>query len=547
MVCAVPLRICWAGGGNSAAAVSAIELYPKALRQEACLECHDKTELKSVSNRGDELTIHTSKHQFERSVHGRVECVTCHAPNATVADFEDTPHKLDYEALPACMNCHDKTFHYVQEQLEQSWHFETKGAEITCTDCHNPHTQQPVTAMDSYVASVADSNKICMDCHTSAIRYKELTGKEVYTQDLSHEFLPNRDQHFSSIKCVDCHTPIEGDAQGHLIRPKEEALRDCEACHTEEDSFLVGRIKTHSNKQQGGGSFVGKGFFDDAALIDKMEKVGISLDRATSIVTRIVPEDEIMRTFADDYVPGTGQVHAWDYWVNRLLLLVFSVVAIHGLLRFSFAHKPEGKDHRGNKIYPNAVRVLHAFNGLLFLLLFASGWSIHAPDALLSLPMALSVDVHDVAGVLLTANFMLFLLYSLLSGDIAQYLPIKSRNKGLQGIWQQTHYYLIGIFRGDKKPHHASAEQRLNPIQQLTYLVVYCLGMFIMLASGLLLLIPALASMLLPDVVTRVLANAHYLLAVGYLLFLIVHLYMITTGKHPLSLLKGMVTGHHYD
>ncbi|WP_129586542.1 cytochrome b/b6 domain-containing protein [Pseudodesulfovibrio hydrargyri] len=565
MVCTAPLRSAWAdtGGGDPAPvsvrgsapqsadgasadtpAAPAPARFPDGVRRDTCLGCHGKADLRAVTERGAGLDIHIPENGYDRSVHGRMECVVCHAPKAAPEDFGKIPHNVNREALPSCMNCHDKAFDHVRRQIAKSRHFEKQGSKITCTDCHNPHTQRRVTAMDSYSASVADSNRPCVDCHTSAIHYKELTGKAVYTQDLSHEFLPFRDRHFASVRCVECHTPADGDAQVHEIQAKEKALRDCTACHNKDDSLLVSRIAGYTDSRNGGGAFLGKGFFDDAELIAKMQKANIAPGTTGAIVNRIVPEGEIIGSFGDAYVPGLGQTSALDGRANLFLLAVLAALVLHGLLRVFTGRGAAERDVPGERIYSLWVRILHWINALLFLVLFATGLSIHFPGGWLSLPMEFSVDVHDVAGGLLTANFAVFLLYSLLSGDIVQYIPFK-RGTGRR-FWRQIHYYLIGIFRGDDKPHHVSASQRMNPVQQLTYLLVYCLGMFVMLGSGLLLLVPELAARVVPWATPRGLATAHYVLAACYLAFLLLHVYMTTTGKRAFSLIKAMITGRHF-
>jgi len=550
LLCVALLPAAWAatGGGNvETPHASAAPVFPEGVRKDTCLGCHSKADLRPVTERGSGLKIHVPEKAFGRSVHGKMGCVVCHAPKAKAGDFKDIPHRLDRGALPSCMNCHDKTFDHIRRQLGKSRHFEKLGAKVTCTDCHDPHTQQRVTALDSYAGSVEDSNKACVDCHTSAIRYKELTGRAVYTQNLSHEFLPYRDRHFAGVRCVECHTPVGGgESRVHQILPKEKALRDCKACHTEKDSFFVKRVAHYTDVQQGGGAYVGKGFFDDAELIVKMRKADITLDGNGPIVTRIVPEEEVVLAFGSAYVPGLGQTAALDGKANLFLICVLAALLVHGLLRVVLGGRADGdKDMPGEMVYPLTVRVLHWVNAVLFLVLLATGLSIHYSGAALSLPMEFSVEVHDAAGVLLVAHFAAFLLYSLLTGEIRQYVPF--RRGMMQRFGQQVGYYLAGIFSGAGKPHHVTAGERMNPVQQLTYLLVYCLGMFVLLGSGLLLLIPELAAKVTPGASARTLATAHFVLAMGYLAFLMLHVYMTTTGKRVFSLIKGMITGRHYE
>lgn len=523
------------------------ETAPDGARMDTCFSCHADPDLKAVTPRGAGLRLFITRHDYERSAHGRMECVTCHIYEQGKTQFEAAPHGLDEAKLPLCMNCHEKSFAHITEQLAQSKHFKELGDKITCTDCHDPHTLTGKNAMDTYQAAVQKSNAACVNCHTSKIRYFELTGKEVYTQDISHEFLPKRDRHFAGVRCVDCHTPTDKAAGSgvHVIMPKEDSLRDCSVCHRDAGSFFLERVATFTDMQQGAGSMIGKGLFDDADFIKRMRAADIELVSNQPLVQRVVSESDVKESLEDKYVPGLGQTASWDSMANRFLLLVLLGLAVHSLLRFIAGRKKPGrKDTPGEKIYPIGIRSLHWTNALFFLVLISTGFSIHSPAAVLALPLEFSVSAHNITGVLLIANFTAFLLYAVVSGEIKQYIPAPS---GLFGrLVKQLSYYLYGIFTGAEKPYHTTAESRLNPVQQFTYLLAYCLGVPVLICSGLLLMIPDLAVLLLPETSTRLLATAHYLLAVGYLAFLMLHVYMITTGTRVFSLLKGMITGRHY-
>ena len=541
-------------GGSSAfspdASVAALApAFARELDNTRCYQCHTNPDLRPATERGAGLNIVIPRDGYEKSVHGSMNCVACHAPGARPADFDAIPHTLNREALPSCMNCHDKAFSHVRGELAQSRHFQTHGDKIACADCHDPHAQRRVEPVDSYLASVKDANESCINCHTSKIRYQELTGKAVYTQNLAHEFLPKRDRHFASVRCVDCHTPADAvSPKVHSILPKAESLRDCAACHTDENSFFVARVRSFTDGQQGPGSFVGKGLFDDTELIKKMREADITPALGGRFPGRVVSEREVKAELADAYVPGLGQTAALDGKVNAFLFLVFAGLLAHGLIRAA-ARRVKGApipaDAPGERIYPAGVRLLHWTNAAFFLTLLATGFSIHYPDAALSLPLESSVDAHNAAGLLLAANFTAFLFYSLLSGEIRQYIPTP---KGLAGrLIAQLDYYLRGIFTGADKPFHPTAKERMNPVQQLTYLLAYCLGMPVLIASGLLLTAPELAERFAPGASTRALATAHYILAAGYLAFAMLHLYMTTTGTRALSLIKGIITGRHYE
>ena len=78
--------------------------------------------------------------------------------------------------------------------------------------------------------------------------------------------------------------------------------------------------------------------------------------------------------------------------------------------------------------------------------------------------------VHNIMAAILVANAALALAYNLLSGDIKRFIP---EPKGFfnQAI-VQAKYYLSGIFKNEEHPFEKTRENRLNPLQKITYFVV---------------------------------------------------------------------------
>lgn len=511
-----------------------------------CLVCHADPDLRAVTPAGAERRLLVPEQAFSRSVHSNMNCLLCHAPSAKAEDFAVIPHVQDRNALPSCLNCHDKRFAHVSQQLEGNGHAAKLGNAVTCVDCHNPHSMTRLDAADSYTASVSASNAVCMDCHTRQSRYLELSGRPVYTQNLAHNFMPQAEKHLATIRCIECHTPTAA-FEPHRILPKEQSLRTCKTCH-QENSFFVQRVSTFAHDPNGPNSMLNKGLFDDAALLRTMQEA--KLDPAVqAFALHTVAPEAVKAGFAERYVPGFGQTADLDTLLERFWLAVLGLCVLHALFRVpgwlqqARQDKAHGTtDIPGAKFYPQGIRILHWTNAVLFVILLATGFSIHYPEAALSLPLECSTSTHDLAGLLLVANFAAFVLYSLLSGEIRQYVP----GSGLVArMGVQLRYYLYGMFKGEAKPFPPTPQQRLNPVQQLTYVLVYCLGMFALLASGVMLLVPELAALL--PFTARQLVTAHFVLAGAYLAFVIVHLYMTTTGKRPLTLIKSMLTGKQYE
>lgn len=179
---------------------------------------------------------------------------------------------------------------------------------------------------------------------------------------------------------------------------------------------------------------------------------------------------------------------------------------------------------------------------LIFGLTF-SGLVIHRPNLFSAFNFAWMVDVHNIFAVLLIANAALALFYHLASGEIKQFIP---RPYGFfDNMIEQALFYLRGIFRGDPHPFEKTPREKLNPLQQVTYLMLLNLLLPAQIITGALMWgaqhVPQLTNMLggLP-----VLAPVHTLIAWLFVSFIVLHVYLTTTGHTPLAGIRAMVTGY---
>jgi thiosulfate reductase cytochrome b subunit len=195
-------------------------------------------------------------------------------------------------------------------------------------------------------------------------------------------------------------------------------------------------------------------------------------------------------------------------------------------------------------LYPLWLRIWHWINALLFLILVASGISLHfaGPEMSFLIPFGTARSLHNVSGLLLAGGYVAYLIYNVRSNNIRHYIPVW---KGLfDRMIVQSLYYGVGIFKGAHHPIPPTEKQKFNPLQQLTYLAVMYGALPALILTGILLLVPELA----PDQVLGMggvwpVAIAHYLIGVGLAAFLISHVYIITTGETLSHNLKKMFHG----
>ena len=109
---------------------------------------------------------------------------------------------------------------------------------------------------------------------------------------------------------------------------------------------------------------------------------------------------------------------------------------------------------------------------------------------------------------------------------------------------RQARYYLSGIFKGEPHPFEKRPDDRMNPIQKLTYFGIINVLLPLQVVTGALMWglqrWPQAAGALggLP-----LIAPVHSLVAWLFGSFVVAHVYLTTTGTTPFVAIRGMVTG----
>ena len=196
-------------------------------------------------------------------------------------------------------------------------------------------------------------------------------------------------------------------------------------------------------------------------------------------------------------------------------------------------------------LLPRWLRAWHWTNALLIIVLTVTGASLHfAGSDIPVMPFSLARATHNVAGLLLSAAYTFFVLANIVSGNWWQYVPKPG------GFWRkvirQLRFYAWGIFRGEPHPYPPTLESNFNALQQIIYWLVMYVVMPVLIVTGLMFLMPQLApdrafgfDGLLP------IAVAHYLIGLVIVSFMLLHIYLGTTGVTVTSLFRMMVTGWH--
>jgi hypothetical protein len=203
---------------------------------EGCQECHaDKKTERKKPPEGRKASVYVDNLGLARSEHRGMSCVDCHAKV-----FAQDPHPQARRAL--CQDCHvaDESreggvkFAQIDRDFQKSVHVE-KSKGFACVACHDAHAFQ----LDTTRARVFEHNKVCLRCHSTPIEYQGFVNKAPTDLAKAHEWLPNRDLHWSRVRCLDCHTGLGAPPGSHLIVPKSQAVKRCESCHNQNPTQLL--------------------------------------------------------------------------------------------------------------------------------------------------------------------------------------------------------------------------------------------------------------------------------------------------------------------
>lgn len=184
-------------------------------------------------------------------------------------------------------------------------------------------------------------------------------------------------------------------------------------------------------------------------------------------------------------------------------------------------------------------RFWHWSQALLMTIMAITGFEIRGIYSLLGFELA--VDVHVWSAWLLIILWVFSIFWHFTTGEFRHYLP------RTEGVWKQVVYYCRGIFLAEPAPFHPSAKAKHNPLQRLAYLSLKIMIIPLIWLTGLLYffynewMVQQLVALGLS---LELIAIVHVVGAFLILLFLIAHLYLITTGDTIGQHLKAMITGY---
>jgi predicted CXXCH cytochrome family protein len=192
---------------------------------DACLSCHSQPGM-TIDLGGEPLLLTIDANHFNASVHGAngVSCVSCHTditgfphPKRNAGDIREMVQSLYKSTEPACANCHEEQATNALDSVHQQAIDSGNLNAAVCSDCHNPHYQQPIAQM-----SRVDIANVCARCHSQIFADYKASVHGLALVGTGNPDVPI---------CIDCHgvhnIQNPNTAQFHNAIPEL-----CAKCHT---------------------------------------------------------------------------------------------------------------------------------------------------------------------------------------------------------------------------------------------------------------------------------------------------------------------------
>ncbi len=190
-------------------------------------------------------------------------------------------------------------------------------------------------------------------------------------------------------------------------------------------------------------------------------------------------------------------------------------------------------------LYSKFERFWHWTQMLLVMLLTITGFEIHGNFEIMGFEN--SVRIHSAAAWSFMGLAVVSIFWMIVSKQYLNFIPTTTKLK------EQLQYYTSGIFKGRPHPLHKTLYNKLNPLQRIVYAGLLILIFPVQIITGLAYMYyhypenPIDADGLLLAV------NAHTIGAFMVVAFIIVHVYMTTTGHSVSANVKAMISGYEKE
>ncbi|SEH05676.1 cytochrome b/b6 domain-containing protein [Candidatus Venteria ishoeyi] len=185
-------------------------------------------------------------------------------------------------------------------------------------------------------------------------------------------------------------------------------------------------------------------------------------------------------------------------------------------------------------LFTRFERFWHWSQMLLIMILLFTGFGIHGFHQLLDFQTA--VELHTVCAASLLILWIFAIFWHLTTGTWRHYVPTTN------GLWKVAKFYAFGIFKGERHPYHKAYWRKHNPLQAISYLALKLFLFPAIWISGIAYLLYPLWAETSGGQLIWV-AIFHTVIAFAILAFVIIHVYLLTTGHSFKAHVMPMING----
>lgn len=234
------------------------------------MRCHQMSTLAYRDHESGKIVdLSIQPDSYTHSSHRALACGDCHHRG-----YQRYPHRLGSadEGL-SCVGCHREQakahpeisgpeipdMDAIDAEYQRSVHATSKnGKDFSCFSCHNVHSFRPEPKDAPPAQRVAANNGLCLRCHI------EQRGDI----PAGHDWLPRPEQHWQAVRCVDCHSPVNGPERvSHRILSGADSARHCVDCHTRDSRLLNQLYSWRSEQALAEGGFFKQALYNDAYIV----------------------------------------------------------------------------------------------------------------------------------------------------------------------------------------------------------------------------------------------------------------------------------------
>jgi cytochrome b subunit of formate dehydrogenase len=364
-ICTAGMSAVWAPplGAAEVAGSMGAEQTAAQIDSQICLGCHGNEGFSMPGPDGRPRDLHVIRDKFEKSVHGKRQCVECHK------DLTEIPHKNVGQHKVSCVKCHEDLWRNAQkenktkdfarlgvvvEQIEKymkSIHArpsieDQSRTNATCYNCHDAHYVYPGGSSERQEWRLGVPNA-CGKCHTRE--------KAEYVTSVHGKAVMEDKNPYAAI-CSDCHTThnVEDPA---LDKTRLVITKNCGNCH--KDMF-------ESYTQTYHGQVNTLGFAYTAKCFDCHGNHGIQ--RVSDPKSMVHPDNRLQtcQKCHKNATPGFlsfqphGSTHDFSRFPYMWLASKFMIALLIGVFLFFWAHSAlwfyrEHKDRQARVNRPHVV------------------------------------------------------------------------------------------------------------------------------------------------------------------------------------------------